>query len=391
LALTDIAGILSRKFVVGFFLPGFFGCLALKLLVADRAVPRGLREAGGGTKILILGGVALLLGLFLWGVHYSLIRLLEGYWLIAPTLPDRDQALGNPDSRWRRSRLLSPVRGLLVLVRGGVRAPFRLADWARRRFGTWKRQRWVRVRAKLLEARAQPTPSEERTRAARHLSARFPPRDDLVLPTELGNVIRAFETHPRERYGLDGIAIWPSIVTMLTDSELAEIEEKTTDIAFWLNSLAVVVVAGALLFAERLWHQPGRALETAAIEVAIAAAVVAMAAWMYRQLIGAAIRWGEPVRAAFDVHRLELYDRLGVRRPHTKDEDRSAGDATNRLLAFADPLPLGWRADPSHEGQHQDQGRERRLALAVSVIAVGIAVIGNLPALKRSTRPPGAS
>jgi hypothetical protein len=382
LALTDVAGVLSRKFVVGFFIPGFFACLALKLLVADEALPEGLRD-DGATQILIVGGIALLIGLVLWGVHYPLIRVLEGYWLIAPRLPNRAPAQGKPHSFWHRRRLLRVLRRIL-------RAPFVLAGRLRRAFGEWKRARWVRTRAQLIAVKSEPTRSPERTRAAGELTARFPPEDRLVLPTELGNVIRAFENHPRERYGLDGIPIWPTIVALLNDSERAELEDVTTDVAFWLNGLVVVVVGGMLLFAERLWHPPGGTLKTVAVEVAVAAAVGAMTVWMYRQLIAASARWGEPVRAAFGVHRFELYDRLGVRRPHTEKDDLEAGRAVNRLLAFAEPLPLEWRvnatagtAPASAHNQNElarRRQRKRLLALAISAAAVAIAV---------SRKPPG--
>ena len=276
--------------------------------------------------------------MLLWGVHYPLIRVLEGYWLIAPRLPDREPARGDPSGWWNRSTRVGRVKRFVL-------GPLRLCNRLRLALGKWKKGRWVRTRAHLSAVKNQPERSDERTAAATELTARFPNADDFVLPTELGNVIRAFETHPRDRYGLDGIPIWPSIQTMLTDAELADIDEKTTDVAFWLNSLTVVVIGGALLLAEKLWHRPGNALETTAIEFAIAIAVVLMAGWMYRQLIGAAARWGEGVRAAFDVHRFELYKKLGIRMPFTPEEDVDAGRAVNRLLAFGEPVPLEWRAE----------------------------------------------
>jgi hypothetical protein len=346
--LTDVAGVLSRKFVVGFFIPAFFACLALKLLVADEAVPSGLRDAGGGTQILIIGGVALLLGLLMWGVHYPLIRLLEGYWLIAPALPSRAPARPDPESRWTRSRVVG-------WVRNAVGRPGRIADRSRLAVGRRMQDRWIRTREHLVEIKKRPDPSEERTRAARELTARYPPESADVLPTELGNVIRAFENHPRTRYGLDGIPIWGNIYALLADTEVSELEEATTDVAFWLNSLVVVVVGGTLLFLERLWHPPADTLGTAAVEAAIAIAVVTTAAWMYRQLIGAAARWGEPVRAAFDMHRLELYDKLGVRRPVTREDDLAAGKAVNRLLMFGVALPPEWRAMPDGHTERDER------------------------------------
>jgi hypothetical protein len=236
---------------------------------------------------------------------------------------------------------------LLVSLRA-ARAPVgRLYRWIRRSLGERMRAHWIATRRTLLAWKASKDESDARTQAAGDLTMRFPPDDALILPTEFGNVIRAFETHPRERYGLDGIRIWPRIATMLSESERAEIEDATTDLALWLNGLVVVLFAGTLLFAERIWHPPGGTLATLAVEAAIVVAVTTASYVFYRQAILAALRWGDPVRAAFDVHRLPLYDALGVRRPVTHEDDLKAGKAVGRLLAFAEPLPSEWRAEPA--------------------------------------------
>jgi hypothetical protein len=349
MALTDVAGILSRRFIVGFFLPSFFGIVALKLLVDHRAVPSAVRAQSGGTQLLILGGVAMLLALLLWGLHYPMIRVFEGYWLVAVIRPQRSTPWPEDESHKHR------IRTKLRSARGVTHA------WVSQRrlnYGTKRQDRWIRDRHRLLEIKSQPAPSKERTRAATDLTTRFPPEDRLVLPTELGNVIRAFEMHPRERYGLDGIAIWPCIEAILSEEERPEIDEVTTDVAFWLNSLFIFGVFGSLLFAERLWHRPGGAISTIAVEIAVVASVSVICAFMYRQLINAAIRWGNPVRAAFDVHRLELFDRLGVRRPGTRDEDIEVGRAITRMLAFGEPLPASLRIEHPPAGTATHRARE---------------------------------
>jgi hypothetical protein len=309
--LADVAGIFSRKFIVGFFIPAFFATFALSLLVNRRALPRPYLRASGGAKVLIVGAVALLVGLLLSGLHYSVLRFLEGYWLI-------DEPQGSP---W--ARLARATRFVQVKQRAGRRME----------------ARWTREYERLEAMTTDPEGSPERTRAALELHDRYPATARLVLPTRFGNVIRSFETHPRRRYGLDGIATWPRIALLLSDPERAELEDAATDLAFWVNSLVMVGVGGALLFAERLWHRPGEAAATVGVELAIVAVVVILCNWMYNHSVAAAIRWGEPIRAAFDVHRLDLYDKLGVRQPRSQGEENEIARAVNRLLLFAEPLP----------------------------------------------------
>ena len=58
---------------------------------------------------------------------------------------------------------------------------------------------------------------------------------------------------------------------------------------------------------------------TLVVELAVIGAVAAISIWMYRQAITAATGWGELVRAAFDIHRLEVYDRLACDGPAQPD------------------------------------------------------------------------
>lgn len=310
MGLTDIAGVLSRRLIVGCFTPAFFTTLALSLLVAEGTLPELYRDAAGGTKILILGGFALLAGLLLSGLQYPLLRLAEGYWLF-----------NAPEGR-RRKRLSD-----------------RLVE------------RHEKVFEELHAAKQATAVSPARTRAALALDRLYPPERHLLLPTKLGNAIRAFESHPTQRYGLDGIAAWPRISLLLDDGERAALDEAMTNFAFFFNALVCVNAAALVLIVDRLWHAPGGVPGTAAIVLAVVAATAALSWLMYRGLFDAATGWGEPVRAAFDLHRFDLYDRLGIRRPATDAEEREhAARAVNRLLLYAEPIPDEWRARPATEG-----------------------------------------
>lgn len=310
--------------MIGFFIPVFFASLAWVHLVAPDTMPGIYRNASEGTQILIVGGFAVLAGYLLSGVHYSAIRFLEGYWLRAPAVvfpPELAVTKVGRAAGRTRSRVAAPI----------LRARYWLGDRMR--------ARWIREYQYLYGLDEAPDASAERTAASRMLNAEFPAQEDNVLPTRFGNVIRSFETHPRQRYQLDGIAAWPRIVSLLSDSERSELEDATTDLAFWLNGLLVVTIGGIALFAERLWHPPGGFLATAGVELAVVAATVFLATWMYRQSISAAHRWGLPVRAAFDMHRLEMYEKLGLRAPATQQEEHDNARAVGRLVAFGEQLP----------------------------------------------------
>ena len=65
---SDVAGVFSRYFIVGFFLPAFFALAIVAFGLSSDAVPNQFESYGDGAKIAIVGGAAVLLGLALLGV-----------------------------------------------------------------------------------------------------------------------------------------------------------------------------------------------------------------------------------------------------------------------------------------------------------------------------------
>lgn len=81
---------------------------------------------------------------------------------------------------------------------------------------------------------------------------------------------------------------------------------------------------------------------TLIVVTVVAAGLVAWGA--YRAAVGAAVQWGAPVRSAFDLHRLELYSQLGLKRPRDETEERTViARAANRAASFGEDLAAAVR------------------------------------------------
>jgi hypothetical protein len=302
MGLQSVAGVFSRYFVIGFFLPAFFAVLILAHVIASSWLPHVYNDAPPGGQVLVAGGAALFIALLLQALNVAIVRGLEGY----------------------------PVKSFASATGVGSRLKKRIHDRLMRPI----EQRYDQ----LVQLREADVESPERTEAARKLDYEYPyPRRQSLLPTRIGNVIRAFEVHPRRCYGLDGVLIWPRIQLLLSDGERVVVEDSQTNFSFLVNAAVVLVLLGIVLIADAVAHGP---LPWTWFVVWIPYTLPFVTAWVALILtIPAAQNWGESVKAAIDLHRLDLYHHLGVRRPgDPKDEVDTVARAVNRLLLYGEPL-----------------------------------------------------
>src|SRR4029079_15355698 len=221
------------------------------------------------------------------GLHYEVLRLYEGY-------PLRDRA----DSWY--------------------------AGWLFRLLRERQGSRFSTLKTASLDRSAT---LDQRQVAKWRLDLFFPWDDESrLLPTAFGNAVRAFERHPVSRWGLNGIAAWPHVEMLLSTDEMSVHADARGDLAFFLNGSLLAAVGGLVLAADAIAHW--------SLEQALAAVVaVALTSIFYTWAVGAAIRWGSAVRASMDLHRREVYEKLGVRKPVSfSDERDTVAPAVNGAL-----------------------------------------------------------
>jgi hypothetical protein len=303
-ALADVAGVFSRYFIVGFFLPSFFGLVALSQTLTDSFLPAVYTDAGDGARIAIVGGAALLVGLVLLGLNHPITRWFEGY------------PLKSHGERWYAKHLCG-------------------------RLMRRQQAKFTEMRQACVSAGA--TDVERRT-AVWRMDQAFPrDNEDLLLPTSFGNAVRAFERHSYIRWGLNGIAVWPRIEMLLPTEETQVHADARGEVAFFVNGSLLAAIAGLVLVADELVNQP---LPVYAAPLYAVPFIVGMA--FYAASIGSAVRWGSAVRASIDIHRRELYEKLGLRTPlDFTDERETVAPAANGALLRGETIPDALSATPA--------------------------------------------
>jgi hypothetical protein len=159
----------------------------------------------------------------------------------------------------------------------------------------------------------------------------FPPEDRL-LPTNIGNVIAAFEEYPNDRYGMDAIALWSRLVPVLEKQEfLDHVTQEKAIFDFLLNMCVVIAVLGVeLTYRASFLGNVILALGTLLV-VSITCTV------LWEGMYIAARQWGTVVRVAFDLYRHDLAEHLVLRPVTTFGEEYEQWQAISRFYLYGDP------------------------------------------------------
>jgi hypothetical protein len=284
--LEGFSGNLADEWIKTLFTPAFVfwlggGLAALQRWGWDAAVVefQKLQEP----LPLVLGVLVLLTvaasGFVVQQFDFTVLRLLEGYW-----------------PGW-----LNPLAGWLVK---GQRRRFKRID---QQLQTLNRQGLATL-----------TPQEREAYIQADLDLGEFPELGRLLPTRLGNILRAAEDHCAAKYGLDAIICWPRLWLLLpeaTKTELSQARQQLNGtVRIWVWGMLFLIWAP--LFG--IWWPLPLGLGTA---------------WLaHRWLIQAARVYGDLIEAAFDLYRLQLYQAVRWPLPSTPAEERVLGQALTDYL-----------------------------------------------------------
>ena len=306
MGLRDVTGVLSRYFVLGYFVPAFATLFLLSQAVTDSLLPQSFERLGQQDRLLVVGVGALVAGLALQGLRYPVIRILEGY----------------PFERGP----LRPLRGPFVRLQ--QRSYDRLAEvrddpdsrTARRPHAcsTGGSTRSGSGSCRLASATPSARPRTTRTPAGASTASRSGRGSTCSSPT----VSRSC-TRTRCRI-------------LRSSSTARSAPSRSVSPCSWTPR-------STSRSREWLWYL-----------VPFAAAYS-----LYRAGVGAAERLGTERRASIDVHRRELYVRLGVPEPSAADE-RAVASAVNQFLLYGRELPARYRTggEERSDGRRHDGDRQ---------------------------------
>ncbi|MGF1515315.1 MAG: hypothetical protein ACFB5Z_16665 [Elainellaceae cyanobacterium] len=289
--LTTLGKQIAERWVANLFAPAFVFWLGGVVAYLQDNGWGSLEEWLTGLDETLQVGVlvaALLLvaasGFVVQRFDLMVLRFFEGYW-----------------PRW-----MAPLHTFLIKRQ---RAWFDRAD-----------SRWNELMMQQAEAPASMTAQEIEEQIDLDTRLRqVPPQRSRQMPLRLGNILRAAEMQPQNKYGLDAIVCWPRLWMVLPDEVKDALQQARSD----LNTAARVWLWGTLFLA---WFFVWR-WTWWVIPVGLGTAWFA-----HRWMLLAASTYGELLESAFDLHRFKLYEALHWPLPKTPEEEQSSGKLLTQYL-----------------------------------------------------------
>jgi hypothetical protein len=154
---------------------------------------------------------------------------------------------------------------------------------------------------------------------------------DNLMPTRLGNILKATEEYAVKRYHLDSGTIWPRLSEVLPSAAIKELRERANRLLFFLNSSLLSYLLGVLLILGPLFSDlsgfgpvPGTSFlyYFFASRVWLGYLFFIVGYGLYRVGTRAGIEYSLSYRVAFDLHRSRFLKAFNLYRPTTLTEER---------------------------------------------------------------------
>jgi hypothetical protein len=232
-------------------------------------------------RLAAMLALVLIVSVILHPFQFSLVRLLEGYW-DGTSLGRPFSALGTELHRRRRHRLRQLAQ---------------------------------------LDPR---TPEEAQRRQWAEEQLNQYPAEDRLLPSRLGNTLRAAEDEAGKRYELPTVAAMPRLYPYLSERFAAVFVDRRNQLDVAVRfctvlALAAVIAAALLLPNGGLWR--------------LLPPVIALLAWIsYQAAIRTAATYGQALFVAFDLHRFDMIRALHYPLPHSRAEELAFNERLSALF-----------------------------------------------------------
>lgn len=177
-----------------------------------------------------------------------------------------------------------------------------------------------------------------------HYDKNFPPNLDQVLPTEFGNILKASEAYPGDRYGIDGVEFWPRLIHVIPKDYQESIDGSHNELSFLVN-MGILALAFSFLCLLAIFYNfisqsfsPSLSgltlLQNAGRYTLSGVIALAFVFFFHKASIISVSTFGVMIRSAYDLFRLDLLKRFRLKMPKNSDDEFFMWKNLGELIAL---------------------------------------------------------
>ncbi|MEH2536936.1 MULTISPECIES: hypothetical protein [unclassified Bradyrhizobium] len=169
--------------------------------------------------------------------------------------------------------------------------------------------------------------------------ARYPMRDEQVVPTRFGNAIRSFETYGKTRFNLDSQTLWYELCASAPKYLQSAIETARSSVDFFVAMTYLSFLFGltSLFLALSRFGSPKLFIVSAG-----AFGLTLLSHWF---AVRTTAEWSYSVQALVNIGRIKLAEQLGLRVPDTLEAEKEMWGFATSYVFWSKP-EIGAKLDP---------------------------------------------
>jgi hypothetical protein len=175
------------------------------------------------------------------------------------------------------------------------------------------------------------------------------PDYERILPTGLGNILRAAEDFVKTKYGLDAIITWTRLYILLPDSvkTLLNDQRMKLDMSTRLSFIFLLSTIISSIFFVKI-----------SLLSLIPIATFILLVISYQGSKQVAYGYGQLIHTAYDLYRFDLLKQLKIPLPKNIEEEKKKGQEISGFLASGEGLPKNFEYEHESTIESEDKSEE---------------------------------
>ena len=178
---------------------------------------------------------------------------------------------------------------------------------------------------------------------------RYPPLESQIMPTRLGNILRAAESYPQDRYHVDAVALWPRMVWAIDKEYMSNVDAANDQCSFLLNSCLLSAIFTLLSWAVSLYLWLDLIKSSSSVAYLLTGVVTLIMAWFfYTASLLNVNKYGNLIRSSYDLFRFNLLEKLHLKLPVDIDDEKPLWKRVSDFTTIGEKYGKKYFAYPDH-------------------------------------------